>query len=96
MIKKKNIILIILLFFSRILFAQLAGEAWNTTYKEIEARIKPPQFRAKDYNIKDFGAKANNVHHLNHEAINKAIIRCSKQGGEIGRASGRERVVRLV
>ena len=81
MIKKKNIILIILLFFSRILFAQLAGEAWNTTYKEIEARIKPPQFRAKDYNIKDFGAKANDVHHLNHEAINKAIDRCSKQGG---------------
>ena len=77
----RNIISLLLLLISSLTVAQQAESAWNTTYKEIESRIKTPHFKEKEYKITSFGAKANDDKHLNHKAINKAIDKCSKQGG---------------
>ena len=56
----------------------MAQDAWNTTYKEIEARIIAPTFKEKIYKpaIKTFNTAAKN-----QKAINKAIQKASKNGG---------------
>ena len=56
-------------------------KAWETTYKEIDARIKAPTFPDKTFNITKFGAKTTNSAAKNQIAINKAIDKCAKAGG---------------
>lgn len=56
------------------------GEPWTTEYPKILARIKPPTFNKKDYNILKFGARAGGEFDC-RTAINKAIDACSKAGG---------------
>lgn len=57
-----------------------SADIWETEYKKILARIKPPKFKNKDYNITGFGAVGDGKT-LNTEAIKKAIAECSKKGG---------------
>jgi len=57
------------------------GKAWETTYKEIDARIKAPSFPDKSFVITKYGAKTSNSAAKNQKAINKAIAACSKKGG---------------
>ncbi len=64
-------------------FPQLAfGQAdpWKSIYPQILARIKPPKFRKKDFNILKYGAKPGGVADC-RDAINKTIDACSKAGG---------------
>jgi polygalacturonase len=58
-----------------------AGSAvgWNAV-PSILARIKPPKFPARDFPIKDFGARAGGDFD-NTEAIRKAIDACNRAGG---------------
>ena len=55
--------------------------AWNRTYAEIEKHISAPEFRDAVYDIRDFGAVADDAGVLNHKAINAAIAQCSADGG---------------
>ncbi len=58
------------------------AEGWNQeVYDGIISRIKAPTFKAKMYNIADFGASTTATAAKNQKAINKAISSCSKQGG---------------
>ena len=50
-------------------------------YKQIEQSIQSPQISGKDYNITKFGAKPENTAVKNQKAIQKAIDKCSKNGG---------------
>lgn len=77
---KKRLLLLLLLITS-FSFAQDPEKAWDSSYKELEGRIKAPSFKEKDYIITCFGAKSNDENKLNHKAINKAIEKCSKAGG---------------
>ncbi len=61
--------------------AQDSKEAWSKVYPEIEKNINVPIFNEKYYNIKDFGATANDSTILNTEPINRAIAICSSKGG---------------
>jgi polygalacturonase len=65
----------------RINFGQTsASDVWETEYKQILARIKPPAFKRKDYKITKFGAVADGKT-LCTEAFKKAIENCSRKGG---------------
>ncbi len=57
-----------------------SADVWNTEYKQILARIKPPKFKKKDYLITKYGAVADGKT-LATDAIKKAIDECSKKGG---------------
>ena len=48
--------------------------------KEILKNICEPVFRAADYYVEDFGAVADSVTDC-REAINRAIVKCSADGG---------------
>ena len=74
-----SITFLILIAFS--LNAQDQKTAWKKTYPKILKNIKAPKFKNTDYNIKDFGAVANDNSVLNTEAINRAIATCSLNGG---------------
>lgn len=63
----------------RLTFGQ-SDDPWKTVYPQILSRIKPPKFKKKDYLITKFGAKSV-ADHNNREAINNAIVECSKNGG---------------
>src|SRR5438445_9638809 len=63
----------------RITFGQ-TKDAWETVYPQILARIKPPVFPKKDFDITKYGAKAG-VQNDSADAISKAIDACSKAGG---------------
>lgn len=52
-----------------------AQDAWETTYKQIEARIVAPTFRDKCYKA---SVKQANSARKNQKAINSAIARCSR------------------
>ena len=70
------------------LSAMAQADAWNTTYKEIDARIKAPVFKTKKFVVTKYGAKAGAketkaVAAQNQKAINKAILACNKAGGGI-------------
>ena len=58
--------------------ADASQEAWNTTYKQIESRIKAPEFKDKIFKA---AVKTTATAKKNQQAINKAIIKCSKAGG---------------
>ena len=64
----------------KIAFGQTNSGVWETEYKKILARIKPPKFKKKDYKITKYGAVADGKT-LNTEAFKKAIAECSKNGG---------------
>ena len=53
-------------------------DAWNTVYKQIESRIKAPEFKNKTYKA---AVKQNNSAKQNQQIINKTIAKCSKAGG---------------
>ena len=56
------------------------ADPWATEYKRILARIKPPKFPKRNFNILKYGAKGV-AGFDNREAINKTIEACSKAGG---------------
>ncbi len=60
--------------------ANWAVDPWATEYPKILARIKPPEFKKKDYLITRYGAVADGKT-LSTEAIKKAIEDCNKTGG---------------
>jgi len=55
-------------------------DPWKTEYPQILARIKPPSFPKKDFNILKYGAKPGGTFDC-REAINSAIDACAKAGG---------------
>ncbi len=71
--------------------AERAKKAWSDVYPKVEARIKAPTFRDKDYNILDFAPKtkkakktkkgAKQQEFLYTDIINKAIKKCNAEGG---------------
>lgn len=65
--------------FPKLAFTQSDGP-WEIFYPQILARIKPPQFPKRDFNVLKYGAKAGGNIDC-REAINKAINVCSKAGG---------------
>ena len=65
-------------------FVALSVQAasWDEqAYKQIEKSIQAPQISGKDYLVTKFGAKATNTAIVNQQAIQKAIDKCSKNGG---------------
>lgn len=56
------------------------ADPWKSEFPKILARIKPPKFEKKDYDILKFGAKAGGQVDC-RDAINSAIDACSKAGG---------------
>lgn len=56
----------------------MAQDAWNTTYKEISARIKAPEFKEKVFKA---AVKESNPAKKNQQAINAAIVKANKAGG---------------
>lgn len=60
------------------IFAQI--DPWETEYKAILARIVPPKFKNKNYDIRKFGAKAGGAVDC-RASINRAIAECSRKGG---------------
>lgn len=79
--KLKKLLLFAALLLSIHSFAQQDKIAWDEVYPQILAQIKQPVFKTTTYNIADFGAIANDSTVLNHEAINRAIVTCSLNGG---------------
>lgn len=55
-------------------------DPWANEYKAILARIVPPKFKNKNYDIRKFGAKVGGTVDC-RVAINKAIVECSRKGG---------------
>ncbi|KAA6340855.1 Polygalacturonase [termite gut metagenome] len=49
--------------------------------KEVEAQIKKTSFSSRIFRITDFGAEPGNEADPCHEAINRAIMTCSQEGG---------------
>lgn len=78
---KKVISVIFLTFFVIQVFAQDAATAWREVYPKILKNISAPVFKNQDYNIRDFGAVANDSTILNNESIDRAIVTCSINGG---------------
>ncbi|MEP6945532.1 MAG: glycoside hydrolase family 28 protein [Acidobacteriota bacterium] len=58
----------------------LAGGPWDTVYPQIVARIKPPTFAKRDFDITKFGALPG-ASNDSSDAITKAIEACNKAGG---------------
>ena len=77
--KKYFNLLLLCMLFPAVAFA--AGDAWNTTYRQIEQSIKQPEFKDKVYTITKYGASTKATAAKNQKAINKAIEACSKAGG---------------
>lgn len=60
----------------------IAAQGWNdNTYKQIEQRVKQPEFANRSFVITKYGAGINLPAAKNQIAINKAILSCSKAGG---------------
>ena len=60
----------------------IAAQGWNdNTYKQIEQRVKQPEFANRSFVITKYGAGINLSAAKNQIAINKAILSCSKAGG---------------
>ncbi|MDE6341849.1 MAG: glycoside hydrolase family 28 protein, partial [Muribaculaceae bacterium] len=61
--------------------AERARKAWSDVYPQVEARIKAPSFRDKDYSILQFGKISKKEGYLYTDMINKAIKKCHDEGG---------------
>jgi len=57
-----------------------ASGPWDTLYPEILARIKPPMFPKRDFDITKFGAKAG-IAYDSTQGVAAAIEACTKAGG---------------
>ena len=57
-----------------------AADPWATEYPKIFARIRPPKFPKRDFNITKYGAVAGSTAECT-DAIRKAIDACNKAGG---------------
>lgn len=55
--------------------------AWDSIYPLVQAQIKAPEFRNKDYRLLDYGKKSSTPGFLYTEMINTLIDRCSREGG---------------
>lgn len=65
----------------RIGFSQTkTADVWETEYKQILSRIKPPTFKKKDFLITKYGAVEGGKTAAT-EAFKKAIEECSRKGG---------------
>ncbi len=71
--------------------AERAAKAWSDVYPQVEARIKAPTFRDKDY-VVQFNSKGNKKNNKNvlkdkhgnvlyTDIINSTIAKCSSEGG---------------
>ncbi|MHB9056320.1 MAG: glycoside hydrolase family 28 protein [Paludibacteraceae bacterium] len=78
---KKTIYLLLSLLFVAGIQAQNQSTVWKKVYPAVLKQIKEPKFKNTQYNIRDFGAIANDTAVLNTEAINRAIATCSLNGG---------------
>ncbi|MCM1163489.1 MAG: glycoside hydrolase family 88 protein [Muribaculaceae bacterium] len=78
---KKISTLLLALWVAATAWASTPQEAWETTYPQIQQRIKAPQFRDKDYKLFDYGKKSKTKGYLYTELINKTIDLCSREGG---------------
>ena len=78
---KKISTLLLALWVAATALATTPQEAWEQTYPQIEARIKAPTFRDKDYKLFDYGKKSKTKGFLYTELINKTIDLCSREGG---------------
>ncbi|HNX89532.1 MAG TPA: glycoside hydrolase family 28 protein [Paludibacteraceae bacterium] len=78
---RRNIIFVLLLLSVVLVNAQNQAVAWKKIYPAIQKNIKAPVFRKAQFDIRDFGAVANDTTVLNTEAINRAIVTCSLRGG---------------
>lgn len=54
------------------------AQGWETTYKEIDARIKAPTFKEKIFKA---AVKEKNTAKKNQQVINATIVKCNKAGG---------------
>ena len=61
--------------------AQDPATAWTTIYPQIEAAVKAPVFRDKEYKLFDFGKPSKKEGYLYTDLINSVIDRCSSEGG---------------
>lgn len=57
------------------------ANAWDTQYRQIEQRIKQPEFANRVVYITKYGASPKAKAQVNQSAINKAIDICSRAGG---------------
>ena len=72
----------LLLFALLLPFSSVSAKEWDEAlYKQIEQSIQSPQIEGNDYVITKFGAKPSNSAAKNQKAIQKAIDKCSKNGG---------------
>ncbi len=61
-----------------VLLPALAQNEWNTVYKQIEARIKAPEFKDRTFKA---AVKPGYAAKRNQQIINAAIVKCNKAGG---------------
>jgi polygalacturonase len=66
---------------SLVISAMLVRRRHGNRTAVIEKSIQKTSFPNRVFNILDYGAVANDTTVLNHEAINRAILACSLQGG---------------
>jgi polygalacturonase/rhamnogalacturonyl hydrolase YesR len=59
----------------------LNAGVWDTDYKQVEKNIQAPEFANRSFLITKYGAKTTASARQNQQAINKAIVACSKAGG---------------
>lgn len=75
---KKTILTLIAMLALPLTAAMAQQSAWDTTYPQIESRIKAPTFKDKTYKA---AVRQGNTARQNQKAINSAIDKCSKAGG---------------
>ncbi|MCR5069701.1 MAG: glycoside hydrolase family 28 protein [Prevotella sp.] len=74
----KKILTLIVALMTSFIAMNAQQDAWNTVYKQIESRIKAPEFKNKTYKA---AVKQKNSAKQNQQIINKTIAKCSKAGG---------------
>lgn len=74
----KKFLTLIVAFMTSFIAMNAQQDAWNTVYKQIESRIKAPEFKNKTYKA---AVKQKNSAKQNQQIINKTIAKCSKAGG---------------
>ncbi len=84
--KAKNFITFLVIATMQAGIAAFAGETealsdpWSGM-ATVEAQIKAPEFRDKDYRITDYGKRSETKGYLYTDLINNVIKRCSEEGG---------------
>ena len=78
---KKISILALLMCCASVMWAQSSLDDKFKEADKIVENIKKTSFPNAKFNIKDFGAVEGDEKKLNHEAIDRAIIECTTNGG---------------